>query len=852
MRKRIWAVLLSVYLLVGLLPTTALAGGFEVTTYQELVDKLSELQSGYAYLVPAEDFGWPAEATLTIPANVGIQVETGKGWEIPSGITVNSAQNCQGIQCDELTINGTMHMADSSQDAVLRGCGKVIIGPTGTFTCADDRPDYPTVYGAYIPAGSIWEVQEGGTLNCGVRLDGTLTGSGTVSGTVSAQGGFGGTATNATLSGDLTLTGGLVVGREYSDTYADRLTVPAGSHITAKNRCWTSINNATLNLGGTLEFKRDSADSGYSNPDINAGGKIVMDGGKLIFNTPYQLMQTVVEWEDGEEITYEKVRDNITEPLVDGTGVIYFNDSESAAGEENGWIFDCYADYAAVAAEAVKDGNYDADEFDAMSWGLVCAIDLEHIDIERSWVHTWNDGEVTKPSTCTDPGVKTYTCTKCGATRTEELPATGHTEVIDEAVAATCTIEGKTEGKHCSVCNTVIVAQETIPALGHDWSTNDCAEEAHCTREGCDATRAAGEHVWGEWTEDKAATCTEEGSRSHTCTSCGASESETIAAQGHAYQSKVTAPTCTEKGYTTHTCSRCGNSYQDSETATLGHDWGEWVVTKEPTETEDGSQHRNCSRCDAVETQTISKLPKQEVGWTIPDTITWTYGQVVSAQNTAYNDTADGGALTYSSSDESVATVDANGKATIVGAGTATITATAARVPGKYAETSASYTLVINKAPLTVTANNASITYGQDPANAGWTASGFVYDDTAADVAGTAVYSDTKLTDKITSVKLTKNMTVYAKWTEKGAENPFNDVAEDAYYADAVIWAVGEGITSGTTATTFTPNATCTRAQAVTFLWRASGSPAPKSSVNPFTDVKADAYYYDAVLWAVE
>lgn len=631
-------------------------------------------------------------------------------------------------------------------------------------TCADDRPDYPTVYGAYIPAGSIWEVQE----------------------------------------------------------------------------------------GGTLEFKRDSADSGYSNPDINAGGKIVMDDGKLIFNTPYQLMQTVVEWEDGEEMTYEKVRDNITEPLVDGTGVIYFNDSESAAGEENGWIFDCYADYAAVAAEAVKDGNYDADEFDAMSWGLVCAIDLEHIDIERSWAcdHTWDEGEVTTAPTCTKPGVKTYTCSKCQTTRTEEVGATGHTAVTDAAVAATCTIEGKTEGKHCSVCNTVIVAQETIPALGHDWSTNDCAVEATCTR--CGATRAAGEHVWGGWTVTKAATCTEEGSRSHTCTSCGASESETIAAQGHAYQSKVTAPTCTEKGYTTHTCSRCGNSYQDSETATLGHDWGEWVVDKEATGTEDGSQHRNCSRCDAVETQTISKLPKQEVGWTIPDTITWTYGQVVSAQNTAYNDTADGGALTYSSSDESVATVDANGKATIVGAGTCEIIVTAARVPGKYAETSASYTLVINKAPLTVTANNASITYGQDPANAGWTASGFVYDDTAAGVAGTAVYSDTKLTDKITSVKLTKNMTVYAKWTEKGAENPFNDVAEDAYYADAVIWAVGEGITSGTTATTFTPNATCTRAQAVTFLWRASGSPAPKSSVNPFTDVKADAYYYDAVLWAVE
>ena len=218
MRKRIWAVLLSVCLLVGLLPTTALAGGFEVTTYQELVDKLSELQSGYAYLVPAAEFGWPAEATLTIPANVGIRVETGKAWEIPSGITVDFAQNCQGIQCDELTINGTMNMAYSSQDAVLRGCDRVIIGPTGTFSCADDNPEYPTVYGAYIPADSTWEVLKGATLNPSVRLDGTLTGEGTVSGMLEVSGGFGGTAANATLSGDLTLTGGLVVGRSYSDT----------------------------------------------------------------------------------------------------------------------------------------------------------------------------------------------------------------------------------------------------------------------------------------------------------------------------------------------------------------------------------------------------------------------------------------------------------------------------------------------------------------------------------------------------------------------------------------------------------------------------------------------------------
>ena len=83
-------------------------------------------------------------------------------------------------------------------------------------------------------------------------------------------------------------------------------------------------------------------------------------------------------------------------------------------------------------------------------------------------------------------------------------------------------------------------------------------------------------------------------------------------------------------------------------------------------------------------------------------------------------------------------------------------------------------------------------------------------------------------------------------------KNPFIDVPAGSYYEDAVIWAVDKGITTGTSATTFNPNGICTRAQAVTFLWRAAGSPAPKTKVMPFADVKAGSYYYDAVLWAVE
>ena len=80
----------------------------------------------------------------------------------------------------------------------------------------------------------------------------------------------------------------------------------------------------------------------------------------------------------------------------------------------------------------------------------------------------------------------------------------------------------------------------------------------------------------------------------------------------------------------------------------------------------------------------------------------------------------------------------------------------------------------------------------------------------------------------------------------------FVDVPKDAWYHDSVYWAVDQGITEGVDATHFAPDATCTRAQMVTFLWRAAGEPTPANNVNPFTDVDGDAYYYNAVLWGVD
>lgn len=100
--------------------------------------------------------------------------------------------------------------------------------------------------------------------------------------------------------------------------------------------------------------------------------------------------------------------------------------------------------------------------------------------------------------------------------------------------------------------------------------------------------------------------------------------------------------------------------------------------------------------------------------------------------------------------------------------------------------------------------------------------------------------------------KLGVELVEYITKNEALQPSVFTDVKEGTYYVDAVNWAVDKKVTSGKTATTFAPDDSCTRAQAVTFLWRAAGSPEPTASEMTFTDVKADSYYYKAVLWAVE
>ena len=119
-------------------------------------------------------------------------------------------------------------------------------------------------------------------------------------------------------------------------------------------------------------------------------------------------------------------------------------------------------------------------------------------------------------------------------------------------------------------------------------------------------------------------------------------------------------------------------------------------------------------------------------------------------------------------------------------------------------------------------------------------------------ITGGVTIKDNKFTMPVGNVEIKAIFEKNATPPPAPAVNPFVDVPEGSFYYDAVLWAVDKGITKGTDTTHFSPNGICTRAQAVTFLWRAAGSPAAKSGAMPFTDVKAGSYYETAVLWAVE
>ena len=123
---------------------------------------------------------------------------------------------------------------------------------------------------------------------------------------------------------------------------------------------------------------------------------------------------------------------------------------------------------------------------------------------------------------------------------------------------------------------------------------------------------------------------------------------------------------------------------------------------------------------------------------------------------------------------------------------------------------------------------------------------------TVRDGNGNSISVTKKADDIYTFVMPHSKVSVEPVFAPIKAQPEFKDIANNSYYYDAVQWAVEKGITEGTSIETFSPHASCTRAQTVTFLWRVAGSPEPTGTVNPFSDPSPYAYYYKAVLWAVE
>ena len=237
----------------------------------------------------------------------------------------------------------------------------------------------------------------------------------------------------------------------------------------------------------------------------------------------------------------------------------------------------------AIPATCITDGKTEG------SHCSVCGAVIKAQEIIKATGHKFGNWTTTKSATCTESGTQIRKCENCGATESKSLSAKGHTEVVDKAIPATCTTDGKTEGSHCSVCGAVIKAQETIKATGHKF---------------------------GNWTTTKSATCTESGTQIRKCENCGATESKSLSAKGHTeVVDKAIPATCTTDGKTEGShCSVCGAviKAQDTIKAT-GHKFGNWTTTKSSTCTESGTQIRKCETCGATESKSLSAKGHTEV-----------------------------------------------------------------------------------------------------------------------------------------------------------------------------------------------------------------------------------------------
>ena len=248
--------------------------------------------------------------------------------------------------------------------------------------------------------------------------------------------------------------------------------------------------------------------------------------------------------------------------------------------------------------------------------------------------HAWDAGQVTTPATCEKKGVKTYTCTKCGATQTEEIAATGHQHTeIRNAKEAECETAGYTGDTYCTDCNKKLKDGKEIEATGHQNTEVRDAKEATCEKAGytgdtyclkCKKKISTGTeiakkpHAWDAGKVTTPATCEEKGVKIYTCTKCGATQTEEIEATGHQNTEVRDAKesTCEKAGYTGDTyCLKCKKKISTgTEIAKKPHTWDAGKVTTPATYTKTGIKTYICKVCGEKKTEAIRKIPMPKAG----------------------------------------------------------------------------------------------------------------------------------------------------------------------------------------------------------------------------------------------
>ena len=290
--------------------------------------------------------------------------------------------------------------------------------------------------------------------------------------------------------------------------------------------------------------------------------------------------------------------------------------------------------------------------------------------------HTWNAGKVTTAPQCEKEGVKTYTCTKCGATKTEAVEATGHQHTeIRNAKEAECETTGYTGDTYCTDCNKKLKDGKEIEATGHQNTEVRDAKEATCEKVGytgdtyclkCKKKISTGTeiakkpHTWNAGKVTTAPQCEKEGVKTYTCTKCGATKTEAVEATGHQHTEIRNAKeaecettgytgdtyctdcnkklkegvvieltghqnievrdaveaTCKKAGYTGDTyCLKCKKKISTgTEIAKKPHAWDAGKVTTPATCEKKGVKTYTCTKCGATQTEAIRKIPMPKAG----------------------------------------------------------------------------------------------------------------------------------------------------------------------------------------------------------------------------------------------